>query len=1397
MPSRQDSETTRRLLIAAGTAQFRELADLNLPLVPQELDRISHSLASLGYDRQQRASSLDPSKTQIQKALEDLRNDSRADDLIVVYYTGHGVRDNERFYLLVHDSIDSDYDTTALPAEDLARLLTKNSKASQIMVMLDTCYAGAGAAEFSQIVHDLAGKTGGGPSVFVMAAARPKQEAQQGAFSAALALALANRDEQLGGATQAYLAIDEVMEAVDGYLSKHYPTQIASWSSANVRGRCRIFPNPHFNSQIRSGLDLDTQRSFLNHWLPKARGASLDVSGWYFTGRRVALRDLVTWLSGDTSLGYPHVVTGGAGSGKSALLARLVTLADRSYRQEVLAAASRTGLDPRTVPPEGIIDVAVHARHKLLSDVTKEIAARLSLDAADPSSLISAISQLGRKVVIVLDALDEAVEPDQISIQLLRPLAEHWHVFLLIGSRPDSTADERFRTIAKRVIEIDLDDERYIEPNDVRQYVLSRLLATEEPGRLTPYNNLEERAEEVASAIAECAKNVFLVAHTAVQALLATESAVDTTEVGWIDRLPTGVDEAFDQFLSGLFVRSRGSVTSSTARAVLLPLAFAEGEGLPWADIWSPVATSLSGLGITDIDISNVRRFVAAFIVEASEHDRSVYRLYHESIAKYLRGSLEDDRAAQERIVACLLDRRASRITRGRVSDWSDAHPYLLNHLAAHALKAGILAELVADIEFLICADAERLYQALSNSTDSRSAAVYTCYSIAFERIRDQLPDVRLARLQMIARQQGYETLADHWNVPDRLPWFVQWANWQAISTHRSFSTIAQVEYLKVVLIDDRPSILAALNDESIQVWDITTGTILRELPSARFGFLTNCNGRPTAIVVDRNRLKLMDIMLGTYWDEFLAIENEQIDEEITSIALGQVHDQPVAITGSFGGGVRIWEVKTGWQHIAPATRWKERVTSIALVTDRDKPIVLIGSARGRVDLLELDSGAHRTLVESGSGVISIVVGEVDKQSLAVSGGQDGVIHVWNLAASLMDKRLLQGHVGEIRSLLIGVLEGLPTIFSGGSDGTIRLWDPNSGVQRGEPLVGHEGDVAALALLEINNRPVLVSGGRDLKLRVWDLNARHLSDRQTTIGVSALTCGTIDGKDLVVAGCTDGIIRFFDLASGKMLGRTLQGLSSAVTSVVLARIDDRAVILSASADRKIRIWDYVTGAQHFVGNPIEGPRRRAWFAIGALTDKAVVISRSDAQHVQDWRLALDATALVEDDPLRGCVLGISPSAFGTINDMPIAVLVENGTTKAVIVILLESGAQLRRLYCEDWISSVALGYLGESLILVFGSGGKVHLWDLSSDKKLVEPQSGLGASSVAFAILNERPVVVSSGGETLHMWDLETGEVLRSEVGSTITGISVSNDAIIVGTRNGILSLRCLNTRMN
>jgi hypothetical protein len=77
------------------------------------------------------------------------------------------------------------------------------------------------------------------------------------------------------------------------------------------------------------GWRLGKDRFLRQHWRPRARGVYEDTTpGWYFTGRTALLRELTGWLKSGLPDRGVRVVTGPAGTGKSALLAWLCALSD-------------------------------------------------------------------------------------------------------------------------------------------------------------------------------------------------------------------------------------------------------------------------------------------------------------------------------------------------------------------------------------------------------------------------------------------------------------------------------------------------------------------------------------------------------------------------------------------------------------------------------------------------------------------------------------------------------------------------------------------------------------------------------------------------------------------------------------------------------------------------------------------------------------------------------------------------------------------------------------------------------------------------------------------------------------------------------------------------------------
>ena len=80
------------------------------------------------------------------------------------------------------------------------------------------------------------------------------------------------------------------------------------------------------------------------------------------------------------------------------------------------------------------------------------------------------------------------------------------------------------------------------------------------------------------------------------------------------------------------------------------------------------------------------------------------------------------------------------------------------------------------------------------------------------------------------------------------------------------------------------------------------------------------------------------------------------------------------------------------------------------------------------------------------------------------------------------------GHTGQVTAVAVGVADGIPVAVSGGHDGTVRVWDLRTGAATGvSPVAGYTGWLTAVAVGVADGTPVAVSGGHDGTVRVWDL----------------------------------------------------------------------------------------------------------------------------------------------------------------------------------------------------------------------------------------------------------------------------------------------------------------------
>ena len=260
-----------------------------------------------------------------------------------------------------------------------------------------------------------------------------------------------------------------------------------------------------------------------------------------------------------------------------------------------------------------------------------------------PTPTSSRHSKLVTPFTLLLDALDEARGREGHAIaELLAEIAAIDGVRVLVGTRPDRARSMASTSRNKRApliealgpvaITIDLESDREANRRDIAGYVAKRLSDGLLPN---PYGH--EVAEAISGEVAERTGAVFLYARLAVQAILQQPRIV--VEPGWEQRLPAiGSYEAFGQQVEADLARIEEPTGRSKVRGLLMAAAFAEGEGVPRFRVWPTMAEAITGQPYTDDDVALALEQASWYLVEASDGQQAVYRLFHEELNRYFRG---------------------------------------------------------------------------------------------------------------------------------------------------------------------------------------------------------------------------------------------------------------------------------------------------------------------------------------------------------------------------------------------------------------------------------------------------------------------------------------------------------------------------------------------------------------------------------------------------------------------------------------------------------------------------------------------------------------------------------------------------------------------------------------
>jgi hypothetical protein len=614
---------SKRLYVGVGIRTYDDEDFAELPKAVED----TQSLGSyLGQHRGYRVETIvDPTEGEARAALKrHLTNGALpSGSALVLLWAGHGEMASEALHLIARDTKKGAAPdlTTANP---LASLVARCG-AAQVLLLLDTCYSGSGIFDAQRVV-DLVRRERSDerPWSGVLASTLDFERARDGVFLARLLRLLKDgpSDPALRTRWSAHnegVQGDDLMDA----LVKEWDIPDQRPKPATFGDAWPMFPNPRF--------DPDAPERVVEHLLLAAEGRAPDEEGVYFTGRTAQLDALVQWIHTDEPGVF--VITGPAGSGKSAIAGRIVSLSNPTQRARLDAADSLGSTDPG----EGAVDAHVHARRLTVDQVVEAIDRQFVRHRVLPSlpggggrnryELFGGLERIDRRPLIVLDGLDEAGEEvSAIAEDVVGPLADAARVLIAtrpLPSREQGKPDLLQALAPHRIIDLGDPDLSDSTQHDISAYVRKRLAGCE-PERM--------EAKKVAAAILRLSdhaeEGAFLLAQVVTSQLRT--APIDTSVPGWEGALSRSIEEAFARDLARVD-------DPDGVRELLTALAWAYGSGLP-DDIWPSLATALSptGRSFAREDVYSALGSTGRYIVEDGDGTRAVYRLSHQRLVSQL-----------------------------------------------------------------------------------------------------------------------------------------------------------------------------------------------------------------------------------------------------------------------------------------------------------------------------------------------------------------------------------------------------------------------------------------------------------------------------------------------------------------------------------------------------------------------------------------------------------------------------------------------------------------------------------------------------------------------------------------------------------------------------------------
>lgn len=253
------------------------------------------------------------------------------------------------------------------------------------------------------------------------------------------------------------------------------------------------------------------------------------------------------------------------------------------------------------------------------------------------------------------------------------------------------------------------------------------------------------------------------------------------------------------------------------------------------------------------------------------------------------------------------------------------------------------------------------------------------------------------------------------------------------------------IDSVAVAVSGGRVVVAAGGDEQGAAIWDLASGKLLRG----------TTYGEPyisSVATVTGEGPPLFVASSGVHWDgvRLLGLSGKESAVELDAgsiwgLATARVDGRSL-IAGGGEEGVEVWDAANGEQVASFYVDDEQRAYAVAFSRLDGRPVVVAGTDSGKVYVFDLsgdedDDPIHEPSTGHEGGINAVDAALVGDRAVAVTGGEDGTVRIWDLANGRQVGPPLTGHDWSVEAVVVTTMEDRAVALTAGRDGVVRIWD--------------------------------------------------------------------------------------------------------------------------------------------------------------------------------------------------------------------------------------------------------------------------------------------------------------------------------------------------------------------